>query len=172
MTNDLCSMTAETKAANPRWKEIVAQYQQPAVRRALWQVANTPVPYAALWRETVPVHETFEGKTVWHRHFEVLALTGLPKLNALTPGPIGKARTTRARGSLPFWKCHQWIRQNEPFLFIFSRATKKSGQIDGRDFRAGGSTSNRHSVQFRAPSGQNTLSKSFSQSKLDTHPAK
>ena len=42
-------MAAEPKAANPRWKEIVDRYQQPAVRRALWQVANTLVPYAALW---------------------------------------------------------------------------------------------------------------------------
>ena len=42
-------MAAEPKAANPKWKEMVARYQQPAVRRALWQVANTLVPYAALW---------------------------------------------------------------------------------------------------------------------------
>jgi hypothetical protein len=42
-------MAAEPKAANPRWKEIVDRYQQPAVRRALWQVANTLVPYSALW---------------------------------------------------------------------------------------------------------------------------
>jgi acyl-lipid omega-6 desaturase (Delta-12 desaturase) len=38
-----------SKAANPKWKEVVARYQQPAVRRALWQAANTLVPYAALW---------------------------------------------------------------------------------------------------------------------------
>ena len=28
MTNDLCSMAAEPKAANPSWKEIVARYQE------------------------------------------------------------------------------------------------------------------------------------------------
>ncbi len=31
------------------WKAIVAQYQQPATVRALWQLLNTLVPYAALW---------------------------------------------------------------------------------------------------------------------------
>jgi acyl-lipid omega-6 desaturase (Delta-12 desaturase) len=31
------------------WKQIVAQYQQPALRRAVWQLLNTLVPYAALW---------------------------------------------------------------------------------------------------------------------------
>ncbi|HEV2436461.1 MAG TPA: fatty acid desaturase [Verrucomicrobiae bacterium] len=31
------------------WKPIVARYQQPALGRALWQVVNTLVPYAALW---------------------------------------------------------------------------------------------------------------------------
>ncbi len=36
-------------AATPRWKEVVANYQQPALRRTLWQVINTLVPYAALW---------------------------------------------------------------------------------------------------------------------------
>ena len=32
-----------------RWKEVVAKYQQPALRRSVWQVVNTLVPYAALW---------------------------------------------------------------------------------------------------------------------------
>src|SRR5688500_14380993 len=31
------------------WKEIVANYQQSSTWRALWQVANTFIPYAALW---------------------------------------------------------------------------------------------------------------------------
>jgi omega-6 fatty acid desaturase (delta-12 desaturase) len=37
---------------NPRrlaWKETVAKYQQAALWPSLWQVANTLVPYAALW---------------------------------------------------------------------------------------------------------------------------
>jgi omega-6 fatty acid desaturase (delta-12 desaturase) len=33
----------------PNWKPIVARYQQPAPGRALWQVTNTLLPYAALW---------------------------------------------------------------------------------------------------------------------------
>ena len=33
----------------PNWKPIVARYQQPSPGRALWQVVNTLVPYAALW---------------------------------------------------------------------------------------------------------------------------
>jgi len=31
------------------WKKIVAKYQMPANGRAIWQVVNTLVPYAALW---------------------------------------------------------------------------------------------------------------------------
>ena len=31
------------------WQEAVAKYQQPKLRRGLWQVVNTLVPYAALW---------------------------------------------------------------------------------------------------------------------------
>ena len=31
------------------WKEVVARFQKPCLKRALWQVANTLIPYAALW---------------------------------------------------------------------------------------------------------------------------
>jgi len=31
------------------WKKIVAQYQKPSLRRALWQMVNTIGPYIALW---------------------------------------------------------------------------------------------------------------------------
>src|SRR5882762_1061307 len=31
------------------WKAIVAKYQEPSFRRALWQMVNTLGPYAALW---------------------------------------------------------------------------------------------------------------------------
>lgn len=40
------------------WKEIVARYQKPSLRRALWQILNTVVPYGFLWYLmyiTVPV---------------------------------------------------------------------------------------------------------------------
>ena len=36
-----------TEAAD--WKKIVARYQMPSTARALWQTANTLLPYAALW---------------------------------------------------------------------------------------------------------------------------
>ena len=31
------------------WKDIVAKYQQPSTGRALWQIANTFIPYAGVW---------------------------------------------------------------------------------------------------------------------------
>ena len=34
---------------------------------------------AAVWRETVPVHEVFNGKTLWQGDVEVFDLTGHPK---------------------------------------------------------------------------------------------
>ena len=33
----------------------------------------------ATWRETVPVHEIFQGQTVWQGEVEVFDLTGHPK---------------------------------------------------------------------------------------------
>jgi hypothetical protein len=33
----------------------------------------------AVWRETVPVHEVFQGKTVWQGEVEVFDLNGHPK---------------------------------------------------------------------------------------------
>jgi omega-6 fatty acid desaturase (delta-12 desaturase) len=45
------STTAKSQqnTPTPRWKEVVAKYQQPALRRSLWQLMNTLLPYAALW---------------------------------------------------------------------------------------------------------------------------
>ena len=48
MTNDLNTPPAKPNADNAAWKEIVAQYQKPSTWRALWQIINTVVPYAAL----------------------------------------------------------------------------------------------------------------------------
>jgi len=39
----------EPKGATPRWKEIVAHYQEPSLRRGFRQIINTLVPYLALW---------------------------------------------------------------------------------------------------------------------------
>lgn len=44
------NLSAGDNRANPAaWKEIVARYQKPCVGRAVWQVANTLVPYVAIW---------------------------------------------------------------------------------------------------------------------------
>jgi acyl-lipid omega-6 desaturase (Delta-12 desaturase) len=49
MTNDWDATTNASGATPPRWREVVGKCQQPKLPRALWQVANTLVPYAALW---------------------------------------------------------------------------------------------------------------------------
>lgn len=44
--------TVETAARLPEiavWKEIVAKYQKSSTWRALWQIANTFIPFAAAW---------------------------------------------------------------------------------------------------------------------------
>lgn len=46
------STTEEPVQGQPEvaaWKEIVAEFQKPSIPRSLWQVANTFIPYAALW---------------------------------------------------------------------------------------------------------------------------
>jgi len=49
MMNHSSSAKTSDEAAVPAWKAIVAKYQKPAAGRAIWQVLNTLVPYAALW---------------------------------------------------------------------------------------------------------------------------
>jgi omega-6 fatty acid desaturase (delta-12 desaturase) len=49
MTTDLRTTKTEQKGLIPGWKETVMKYQRAALRRALWQVLNTLVPYAMLW---------------------------------------------------------------------------------------------------------------------------
>jgi hypothetical protein len=138
MTNGLGSMAAEPKAANPRWEEIVDRYQQPAVRRALWQVANTLVPYAALWYLLLQlgvlmiagsagvwffyVQHQFEG--VWERRQEwdfcAAALRGSsfykpPKVPQWFSGNIGFHHIHHLSPRIPNYnleKCHQ----AEPFF--------------------------------------------------------
>lgn len=53
------------------WQRIVAEYQQPSTARALWQVANTLVPYAALW-----VLMYFSLKVSWWLTMPVAILAG------------------------------------------------------------------------------------------------
>jgi omega-6 fatty acid desaturase (delta-12 desaturase) len=40
---------AAPAAATPAWKAIVAKYEKPSLGRAIWQMVNTLVPFAALW---------------------------------------------------------------------------------------------------------------------------
>lgn len=40
---------SEEQSDVANWKTIVAKYQKPTVARSLWQVANTLIPYAAMW---------------------------------------------------------------------------------------------------------------------------
>ena len=49
MENDRDFAGIEQQAGPSAWKDIVAKYQTPAHWRAVWQVVNTLVPYAALW---------------------------------------------------------------------------------------------------------------------------
>ncbi|MEZ4591352.1 MAG: fatty acid desaturase [Chloroflexota bacterium] len=43
---------AESRA----WKTAVAPYQQPDLRRSLWQIVNTLVPYFLIWFLMVPAY--------------------------------------------------------------------------------------------------------------------
>ena len=47
MMNDKSTVQSQRDPA--AWKQIVAKYQKPCVRRAVWQVVNTLVPYVGLW---------------------------------------------------------------------------------------------------------------------------
>jgi omega-6 fatty acid desaturase (delta-12 desaturase) len=38
-----------TAAEQVRWQTIVAKYAKPDMKRSLWQVANTLIPYFVLW---------------------------------------------------------------------------------------------------------------------------
>jgi omega-6 fatty acid desaturase (delta-12 desaturase) len=49
MKNDSESNPGERPAGPAGWKQVVARYQNPALGRAVWQLVNTLVPYAALW---------------------------------------------------------------------------------------------------------------------------
>jgi acyl-lipid omega-6 desaturase (Delta-12 desaturase) len=49
MTDSSTSPAPEWKLTDLKWKEIVARYQKPTLKRSLWQLVNTLIPYAALW---------------------------------------------------------------------------------------------------------------------------
>lgn len=43
------SDSSQSKADVATWKAVVLKFQRPSLPRALWQMVNTLVPYAALW---------------------------------------------------------------------------------------------------------------------------
>jgi omega-6 fatty acid desaturase (delta-12 desaturase) len=47
--NDSGLAKGERHANAAPWQEIVAKYQQPSLRRSIWQIVNTLVPYSILW---------------------------------------------------------------------------------------------------------------------------
>src|SRR5438067_251409 len=49
MTKNSATATKSESSEPANWKSIVAKYQKPSTPRAGWQVANTLIPYAALW---------------------------------------------------------------------------------------------------------------------------
>jgi acyl-lipid omega-6 desaturase (Delta-12 desaturase) len=49
MTNEPSPVSPKNHVDNTAWKEIVAKYQKPSTWRALWQIIDTLIPYAALW---------------------------------------------------------------------------------------------------------------------------
>ena len=49
MREDLDSTPDAAETETAAWKQIVAEYQNPSLPRALWQIANTLLPYALLW---------------------------------------------------------------------------------------------------------------------------
>jgi omega-6 fatty acid desaturase (delta-12 desaturase) len=51
------------KAARPDWYKSVARYQQPDLRKAVWQLVDTFVPYAVLW--AVMVRTVQLGVSYW-----------------------------------------------------------------------------------------------------------
>jgi omega-6 fatty acid desaturase (delta-12 desaturase) len=49
MSENLSSPNFVAQPAMAAWKSIVAKYQKPSTWRAIWQIVDTLVPYAALW---------------------------------------------------------------------------------------------------------------------------
>ena len=47
--SELLTQADTIEAAKKSWRELVAQYQRPSVARSSWQLANSIIPYVALW---------------------------------------------------------------------------------------------------------------------------
>ena len=49
MTTEVISSAGIGSAEKVAWRHVVEKYREPSAPRALWQVANTFIPYVALW---------------------------------------------------------------------------------------------------------------------------
>lgn len=49
MTTEIISASGIRPAEKVAWRRIIEKYREPSTPRALWQIANTFVPYVALW---------------------------------------------------------------------------------------------------------------------------
>jgi acyl-lipid omega-6 desaturase (Delta-12 desaturase) len=49
MSSDPNSIREPDRASKMAWRSIVAKYQHPSTKRAVWQLINTLVPYALIW---------------------------------------------------------------------------------------------------------------------------
>lgn len=49
MMDDSSDSGNANRKKSPGWREVVARYQQPSTRRAVWQLTNTLGPYFGLW---------------------------------------------------------------------------------------------------------------------------
>jgi omega-6 fatty acid desaturase (delta-12 desaturase) len=49
MDRNAATAPVSATGGSPEWKELVLKFQQPSTPRAVWQMVNTLVPYAALW---------------------------------------------------------------------------------------------------------------------------
>ncbi len=49
MSSDPSTTSSAPPSKTATWRKIVVQYQEPSVARATWQLANTLIPYGAIW---------------------------------------------------------------------------------------------------------------------------
>jgi omega-6 fatty acid desaturase (delta-12 desaturase) len=40
---------SEIQISKPSWYQAISRYGQPSLRKAIWQLLNTVIPYLALW---------------------------------------------------------------------------------------------------------------------------
>lgn len=57
------SRNAQTQKPTPDWYSIISKYSQPNLRKAIWQLFNTFVPYIALW--VLMVYFVQHGYSYW-----------------------------------------------------------------------------------------------------------